>query len=53
MKIETVVLLFNGCAFMLDVVYHLIRLHYEKRKIKELEKQTRMMEFERNFERYP
>ena len=47
MKVETLVLLFNGCAFLLDVIYHFIRLYYEKKKIRELVKQTELMEFER------
>jgi len=45
MKVETVVLLFNGCAFLLDVFYHIVRLYYERKKIKELKKQTRLMEY--------
>jgi len=40
MKVETIVLLFNGCAFLINTAYHIVRLYYERKKI-------RLMELER------
>lgn len=49
MQIETIVLLFNGVAMFLNVFYQFIRLYYERKKIRELEKQTRLMVLERDY----
>lgn len=45
MRVETIIIAFNGFVFLLDVFYHIVRLHYERKKLKELEKQTRLMEY--------
>lgn len=45
MELETVVLLFNGFALFFNAIYHFVRLYYERKKIKELERQTKLMEY--------
>lgn len=37
--ITEIILLFNAVAFGIDVVYHIMRMYYERKKVKLLEKQ--------------